>query len=90
MSAFADSTDGTGELNILVAGESGVFSSVSTGLKAGGRPSTSDGLQTFGGVRALARYVKLEVVPVSGGTVVINEVSRGRCWVCTVGKFLNC
>lgn len=47
-----------------------------TGLEAGVRPSASDGLATFGGVRALARYVKIEAVPASGGTIVINEVSR--------------
>ncbi|CAM9914395.1 unnamed protein product, partial [Hapterophycus canaliculatus] len=41
-----------------------------------GRPLGSDGMQTFGGVRAFARYVKIEVVvpPSSGGKVVINEM----------------
>lgn len=58
----------------MTAGESGIFSSVRTGIEAGGRPVGSDGLQTFGGIRAVARYVKIEVVPPSGGSVVINEV----------------
>lgn len=74
-SAFGEATDDGGEFNVMAAGESGVFSSVRTGLGAGGRPSSSDGLATFGGVRALARYVKIEAVPASGGQIVINEVS---------------
>lgn len=57
----------------MAAGESGVFSTVREGIEAGGRPVGSDGLQTFGGVRALARYVQIEVLPASGGPVVINE-----------------
>lgn len=44
-----------------------------------GRPVGSDGLQTFGGVRALARYVKVVAMPAVGGRVVINEVSIFYC-----------
>ena len=72
--AFSESSDAGGELRVMTAGESGVFSSVRTGIEAGGRPVGSDGFQTFGGIRAVARYVKIEVVPPSGGSVVINEV----------------
>lgn len=73
--AFSSDTDAGGKLNVLAAGESGVFSNVRSGLEAGGRPLESDGLQTFGGVLALARYVKIEAVPSGdGGAVVINEV----------------
>lgn len=74
--AFSTDTDAGGKLNVFAAGESGVFSYVRWGLEAGGgRPLGSDGLQTFGGVLALARYVKIEAVP-SGdvGAIVINEV----------------
>ena len=62
-------------MNVMAAGPSGAYSTVRTGIETGGRPVGSDGLQTFGGVRALARYVKIEVVPASGGSVVINEAS---------------
>lgn len=79
--AFSDSTDSGGEFNIMVAGEFGSFSPVRTGLEAGGRPLSSDGLATFGGVRALARYVKIEAVPASGGTITINEVRAVGCYV---------
>lgn len=64
----------------MAAGESGVFSAVRTGLETdpAGRPLGTDGLQTFGGVRAMARYVKLGVtVPASGGTIAISEVRTG-------------
>ena len=59
----------------MAAGESGIYSPVRSGVEAGGRPLGADGLQTFGGVRALARYVKVEAVPSSGGSIVINEAS---------------
>ncbi|CAM9499220.1 unnamed protein product [Ectocarpus sp. 4 AP-2014] len=76
--AFSDETDAVGgEFSVMAAGESGVFSAVRTGLEAdpAGRPLGTDGLQTFGGVRAMARYVKLGVtVPTSGGTIAISEV----------------
>lgn len=60
----------------MTAGESGIFSTAREGIEAGGRPVGSDGLQTFGGIRALARYVKIEVVPPTGGSIVINEASE--------------
>ena len=62
----------------MTAGESGIFSTVRAGVEAGGRPVGSDGLQTFGGIRALARYVKIGVIPPSGGGIVINEASVGQ------------
>lgn len=76
--AFAESTGTGGEFHISTAGENGVFSPVRTGLKAeaGGRPLGSDGLQTFGGVRALARYVRIEAVPAEVGSIGINEASQ--------------
>lgn len=73
--AFSESTSSGGTFSVMAAGESGVFSTVREGIEAGGRPVESDGLQTFGGVRALARYVQIEVVPASGGAIVINEAS---------------
>ncbi|CAM9500688.1 unnamed protein product [Scytosiphon promiscuus] len=79
--AFSGETDAVGgEVNVMTAGESGVFSPVvrAAAIEADptGRPLGSDGLQTFGAVRALARYVKIEVVvPTSGsGKVVISEM----------------
>ena len=58
------------------------------GVEAGGRPLGADGLQTFGGMRALARYVKIEVVPANEGSVVINEASVVfRAWG-TVATFV--
>lgn len=60
----------------MAADESGVFSSVKSGIEAGGRPLGSDGLQTFGGIRSLARYVKIVAVPSSGGKIGINEASN--------------
>ena len=62
--------------NVYTAGVDGVFSSVLSGVSAGTRDSSLEGLQTFGGVRALARYVKIEGVPGSGGEFSISEV----CW----------
>ncbi|CAM9820075.1 unnamed protein product, partial [Ectocarpus sp. 12 AP-2014] len=76
--AFSEETDAVGgEFSVMTAGESGVFSAVRTGREAdpAGRPLGTDGLQTFGGIRAMARYVKLGVtVPTSGGTIAISEV----------------
>eukprot|EP00904_Undaria_pinnatifida_P008259 jgi/Undpi1/4563/HiC_scaffold_18.g07917.m1 len=72
--AFSEASDAGGQLNVMAAGSSGVYSTVREGIVAGGRPVGSDGLQTFGGVRALARYVKIEVVPSSGESIIINEV----------------
>lgn len=72
---FSDASDAGGQLNVMAAGESGVYSMVRSGIEAGGRPVGADGLQTFGGVRALARYVKIQAVPASGGSIVINEAS---------------
>lgn len=63
----------------MAAGEPGIFSPVRLGLEAGGRPQSDDGLSTFGGVRALARYVKIEAVPASGGKIAINEVRAVGC-----------
>lgn len=83
--AFSDTTDSGGEFNIMTAGEFDSFSPVRTGLKAGSRPLSSDGLATFGGVRALARYVKVEAVPASGGTITINEVRHLAC--CHIEEF---
>ncbi|CAM9220801.1 unnamed protein product [Pylaiella littoralis] len=74
--AFSEDTDAGGELNLMAADESGVFSSVKSGIEAGGRPLGSDGLQTFGGIRSLARYVKIVAVPSSGGKIGINEASN--------------
>ena len=62
--------------NVYTAGVDGVFSSVLSGVSAGTRDSSLEGLQTFGGVRALARYVKIEGVPGSGGEFSISKV----CW----------
>lgn len=61
----------------MAAGESGEFFSVREGIAADDRPVGGDGLQTFGGVRALARYVKIVAVPASGGSIGINEASLG-------------
>ncbi|CAM9212730.1 unnamed protein product, partial [Laminaria digitata] len=71
--AFSETSDAGGQLDVMAAGESGVYFTVRTGIEAGGRPLGSDGLQTFGGVRALARYVKIQAVPASGGSIVISE-----------------
>ena len=73
--AFSSGSDAEGRLNIMAAGESGELFSVREGIAADDRPVGSDGLQTFGGVRALARYVKIEAVPATGGTIGINEAS---------------
>ena len=78
MLAFSEDSDAGGQFNVMAAGESGDFVSVRSGIEAGGRPLSSDGLQTFGGMLAVARYVKIEVVPSSGGSISINEVSRRR------------
>eukprot|EP00904_Undaria_pinnatifida_P008254 jgi/Undpi1/4559/HiC_scaffold_18.g07913.m1 len=72
---FSEDTDAEGTLNVMAAGESGEFLAVREGINAGGRPVGSDGLQTFGGVRALARYVKIEAVPIPGGVIGVNEAS---------------
>eukprot|EP00904_Undaria_pinnatifida_P008263 jgi/Undpi1/4567/HiC_scaffold_18.g07921.m1 len=72
--AFAESSNKEGTLNFMAASESGDFFSVREDIEAGGRPIDSEGFQTFGGVRALARYVKIEVVAPAGGSVIINEV----------------
>lgn len=79
--AFSDTTDSGATFNIMAAGEFGSFAPVRTGLEAGGRPLSGDGLATFGGVRALARYVKIEAVPASGGTITINEVRAAGCYI---------
>ena len=83
---FSEDTDAEGTLNILAAGESGEFTAVREGIEAGGRPVGSDGLQTFGGVRALARYVKIEAVPIAGGVIGLNEASvyAALCLACTL------
>lgn len=60
----------------MAAGEDGELYSVRTSIEAGGRPTSSDGLQTFGNVRALARYVMIEAVPATGGKIGINEVDN--------------
>lgn len=60
----------------MAAGEDGVFFSINTGIEAGGRPIGSDGLQTFGAVRALARYIMIEAIPASGGVISISEASH--------------
>ena len=67
-----------------------MFYSVRTGIEAGGRPVSNDGLETFGGVRALARYVKIEVTPSIGGTIGIAEAStrppRDLCEITSAGS----
>lgn len=62
------------KFNVYTAGADGVFSSVLSGVTAGPRDSSLEGLQTFGGVWALARYVKIEGVPGNGGEFAITEV----------------
>ncbi|CAN0223077.1 unnamed protein product, partial [Pylaiella littoralis] len=74
--AFSEDTDVGGEFDVMAAGDSGVFSSVKSGIEAGGRPLGSHGLQTFGGMRTLARYVKIVAMPSSGGKIGINEASN--------------
>lgn len=76
--AFSEDSDPGGQFNVMAAGESGDFFPVRLGIEAGGRTPNSDGLQTFGGMLAVARYVKIEVVPSSGGSIVINEVNVRR------------
>ena len=73
--AFSDDSDTGGAFTVYAGGEAGVFDSVRANIGAGGRPVGSDGLQTFGGVRALARYVKIEVTSSIGGTIGITEAS---------------
>lgn len=60
--------------NVFSAGADGIFSSLLPGMTAGVRDSALEGLQTFGGVRTLARYIKIEGVPGSGGEFSISEV----------------
>ncbi len=57
-------------------GPSPAFFPIKSGLEAGGRPVGDDGLQTYGGLLALARYVKIQVVPAIGGKIGLNEVRR--------------
>eukprot|EP00904_Undaria_pinnatifida_P008260 jgi/Undpi1/4564/HiC_scaffold_18.g07918.m1 len=76
--AFSTGAGAGGQLKIMAAGESGEFFSVRDGITADGRPAGSDGLQTFGGVRALARFVKIVAVPANGGNLGINEASLRR------------
>lgn len=71
---ISEDTDAGGSFNFLAAGESGEFYAVRLGVEAGGRTPDVNGFQTFGGVRAVARYVKIEAVPASGGAIVISEV----------------
>lgn len=73
---ISEDTDAGGSFNFLAAGESGEFYAVRLGVEAGGRTPDADGFQTFGGVCAVARYVKIEAVPASGGAIVISEASR--------------
>ncbi|CAM9855253.1 unnamed protein product [Ascophyllum nodosum] len=73
--AFSDDSDTGGAFTVYAGGEAGLFDSVRANIGAGGRPVGSDGLQTFGGVRALARYVKIEVTSSIGGTIGITEAS---------------
>ena len=61
--------------NVYTAGVDGIFSSALSGVAAGPRDSSIEGLQTFGGVRTLSRYVKIEGIPGSGGQFSISEVS---------------
>lgn len=60
--------------NVYTSGANGVFSSVLSGATAGPRDASLEGLQTFGGMRTLARYVKIEGIPGSGGEFSISEV----------------
>ena len=91
--AFSDDTNTGGEFTVYAAGEAGVFDSVRSDIEAGGRPVGSDGLQTFGGVRALARYVKIEATPSIGGTIGITEASTpdlpGNLFQMTSGFYLG-
>lgn len=73
-----DSTTSGGTFNVYAAPENGVYSAVLVGATAGQRAdSTGTGLQTFGGVRALARYIMVEAVPASGGSIAMSEVRSG-------------
>lgn len=60
--------------NVYTAGVDKKFSSVLSGVTAGLRDSSLQGLQTFGGVRTLARFVMIEGIPGSGGNFSISEV----------------
>ena len=73
--AFVDDSSTAGaKFNVYTAGVDGIFSSVLSGATAGPRDASLEGLQTFGGLRELARYVKIEGVPGSGGEFSISEV----------------
>ena len=74
----AEASTAGAKFNVYIAGADGIFTSVLSGVTAGLRDSSLEGLQTFGGVRALARYVKIEGVPGIGGEFSISEV-------CSVG-----
>lgn len=76
-----DSSTAGATFSVYTAGVDGIFSSVLAGATAGPRDASLDGLQTFGGIRKLARYVKIEGVPGSGGDFSISEV-------CSVGVVL--
>eukprot|EP00904_Undaria_pinnatifida_P006174 jgi/Undpi1/2687/HiC_scaffold_14.g06065.m1 len=67
------STEGA-TFNLYTAGANGIFEEVLSGVTAGQRDASVEGLQTFGGVYQLARYVKIEGVPGSGGEFSISEV----------------
>eukprot|EP00904_Undaria_pinnatifida_P002876 jgi/Undpi1/1258/HiC_scaffold_109.g14172.m1 len=73
--AFVDEswTEGA-TFNVYTAGVDGIFSSALSEVAAGPRDSSIEGLQTFGGIRTLSRYVKIEGVPASGGQFSISEV----------------
>lgn len=73
--AFVEKSSTVGAtFNVYTAGVDGKFRSVMSGVAAGVRGASLEGLQTFGGVRKLARYVKIEGVPGSGGKFSISEV----------------
>lgn len=79
-----DSTTAGAKFNVYTAGADGIFSSVLAGVTAGVRDSSLEGLQTFGALRKLARYVKIEGVPGGGGMFSISEVrAMNGCY--TVG-----
>ena len=72
------STEGA-TFNLYTAGANGIFDEVLSGVTAGQRDASVEGLQTFGGVYQLARYVKIEGVPGSGGEFSISEVCPEQC-----------
>ena len=75
LQAFGNEASTAGAtFNVYTAGTDGIFTSVLPGVTAGPRDPSLESFQTFGAVRKLARYVKIEGVPGSGGEFSISEV----------------